>query len=97
MTIVDFSIFPIGAGESLSEAVAGVYKIVEGSGLDHQIHDMGTVIEGTNRECLDIVRKSVDLLSEKYPRVYAVVKIDYRTGDKKRIGTKAKEVREMTG
>ncbi|MFP4529634.1 MAG: MTH1187 family thiamine-binding protein [Candidatus Kapaibacterium sp.] len=96
MTIVDFSVFPVGAGESLSDAVADVYKIVKGSGLDHEIHDMGTIIEGTSEECLGVVRQSVDMLARNYPRVYATVKLDYRTGDKKRIGTKAKEVREKS-
>ena len=46
MVLLEFSMFPIGQGESVSPYVARSLEIIDRSGLDYQLHSMGTVIEG---------------------------------------------------
>ena len=46
MVILEFSVSPLGAGESVSAYVARSLEIVEQSGLDYQLHAMGTLVEG---------------------------------------------------
>jgi hypothetical protein len=44
--IADFSIAPVGKGESLSADVAEAFKIIAASGVTHEHHAMGTNLEG---------------------------------------------------
>ena len=43
--VVNFSIVPIGKGNSLSTQVAEVLKIVSESGINYKLHAMGTILE----------------------------------------------------
>ncbi|RLI88536.1 MAG: thiamine-binding protein [Archaeoglobales archaeon] len=78
--IIEISIVPIGVGESLSGYVSQAVKIIEEKGLDYRLNPMGTVIELKSfselGELLDeIIRR---LEEEGVPRVYVVVKADWR-------------------
>jgi len=44
--LVQFSIVPLGTGESVSQSVAEVIRIVDESGLPYRTNPMGTVVEG---------------------------------------------------
>ena len=46
MVVLDFSVFPLGKGDSLSPYVARSLDIVDRSGLDYRCHAMGTTLEG---------------------------------------------------
>ncbi|RLE33655.1 thiamine-binding protein [Candidatus Acetothermia bacterium] len=78
--IADFSIFPIGKGESLSGYVAEAYKIIEGSGLPHEHHAMGTSIEGDWDEVMGVIKACRDRLLEMSDRVSISIRIDDRKG-----------------
>ena len=78
--IVDFSIVPIGVGESLSAYVAEVFKIIEESGLPHEHHSMGTNIEGDWDTVMAVIKASRDRMLEKADRVSISIKIDDRKG-----------------
>jgi uncharacterized protein (TIGR00106 family) len=93
--MLDFSIHPIGAGVSVSKAVAEVTKLINESGLPSNLHDMGTTIEGTPEECLMLVAKCINLLSQNYDRISCSVKIDHRNGKESRLGTKAEKVSKL--
>jgi len=95
MTMMEFSIFPVGSGESLSEAVAKAISIVKRSGLRHTVTDMGTIVEGTTAQCLRLVEKCIESLSKEHARISCFVKIDYRRGMNKRLGLKSKKVLEI--
>ena len=43
--LIDFSIVPIGKGDSVSPYVARVTKIIRASGLPSRLHAMGTEVE----------------------------------------------------
>ena len=44
--IIDLCIVPLGVGVSLSEYIAQCQRVIEASGLKHQMHPYGTIIEG---------------------------------------------------
>ena len=46
MVLLEFSMFPLDKGESLSPYVARCLEIVDRSGLDYRCHAMGTTLEG---------------------------------------------------
>ena len=51
MVVLDFSMFPLGVGESVSPYVARSLDIVDRSGLDYRCHAMGTTLEGDSIRC----------------------------------------------
>ena len=86
--LVDFSIFPVGEGESLSSAVAEAFQLIEQSGLPHEFHSMGTNIEGEWDEVMAVIKACRDLLLEHANRVSILIKIDDRKGVTNQIARK---------
>ena len=76
--IVEFSIVPIGAGTSLSPFVAECLRIVQESGLKHQLTPMGTVVQGDGAEVMAVVMRCHDRVLQMSERVVTSIKIDDR-------------------
>ena len=53
MVLLEMSIVPMGVGESVSQYVAECVDLVDQSGLDYEVHSMGTIVEGELDEVLD--------------------------------------------
>lgn len=80
MAVVEVSITPLGtAGAGVSAFVAGCLKVLEKTGLRHQLTPMGTIIEGEIDEVLEVVRQ---MHEEPFlagaVRVSTLIKIDDR-------------------
>lgn len=78
--LVAFSVTPLGAGEAVGEIVAEAVRVVRESGLPNQTDAMFTTIEGEWDEVMGVVKKAVDAVSERAPRVSLVLKADLRPG-----------------
>ncbi|MBU1049184.1 MTH1187 family thiamine-binding protein [Candidatus Bipolaricaulota bacterium] len=78
--IVDFSIAPIGKGESLSFDVAEAFKIIHASGIAFEHHAMGTNLEGDWDEVMAVIKACRDKLLQSCDRVSISIKIDDRKG-----------------
>jgi uncharacterized protein (TIGR00106 family) len=78
--IVDFSIAPVGKGESLSASLVEVFELVDASGLSFEHHAMGTNIEGDWDEVMALVKACRDRMLEKAKRVSISLRIDDRLG-----------------
>ncbi len=78
--IVEFSIIPVGKGESLSPYVAEAFKIIEASGVAYEHHAMGTNLEGDWDEVMAVIKACRDRLLESSDRVSLSIKIDDRKG-----------------
>ena len=78
--IAAFSISPLGVGDSVSEAVADAVRIVRESGLPNETNAMFTNVEGDWDEVMALLKRCVDAVAERAPRVSVVVKIDHRPG-----------------
>ena len=95
--LVEFSVVPIGMGESVSQYVAECMKIVEDSGLRYKINPMGTVVEGEYEEVMALVRRCHTKVIEMCPRVITTIKIDDRKGAKGTIDKKVQSVEQKLG
>jgi uncharacterized protein (TIGR00106 family) len=56
MVLLEFSITPLGRGESVSPYVTRCVEIIRASGLDYELHAMGTIVEGELPALLDLLR-----------------------------------------
>lgn len=98
-TLLEFSIFPIDKGESVSVYVSCVIDLVKHSGVKYQLTSMGTIIETDSLgEALGIVEKSYEILeTQGCNRVYASLKIDVRKGKGDRMKQKVESIQEKFG
>jgi len=90
--IMDFSIFPVGKGESVSDYVSRAVKIIKESGLTFKLGPMGTAIEGEWDEVMAVVNRCFEALRKDCNRVYMTIKVDYRKGESDRMEGKIKTV-----
>lgn len=95
--IVQFSIFPLGVGVSVSDYIAKVIKIVDESGLPYKFHAMGTIVEGEWDEIMSLIKKCRDIIINETERVIVDIKIDDRKGYKDRIEGKVLSVEKKIG
>jgi uncharacterized protein (TIGR00106 family) len=78
--IVAFSVTPLGVGESVGEYVADAVRVVRESGLPNRTDAMFTSVEGEWDEVMEVVRRAVDAVAARAPRVSLVLKADVRAG-----------------
>ena len=97
MVLLEFSMSPLGQGESVSPYVARCLEIVEASGLDYRMHAMGTVIEGEWGQVFEVVTKCYEALRSECPRISCAIKIDAREGAAGRLVSKVRSVEEKLG
>lgn len=95
--IVEFSISPIGVGESLSPYVAKVVDLVDRSGLPYLLTPMGTIVEGEWQEVMELIERCHKLMRELAPRVATRIYIDDRPGKTGLLEYKTRSVEEKLG
>jgi len=78
--LVAFSVTPLGVGEEVGEYVADAVRVVRESGLPNRTDAMFTTIEGDWDEVIEVVKRAVDAVSAKAPRVGLTLKADIRPG-----------------
>jgi uncharacterized protein (TIGR00106 family) len=78
--LVAFSVTPLGVGEAVGEYVADAVRVVRDSGLPNRTDAMFTTVEGDWDEVMDVVRRAVDAVAAKAPRVSLMLKADVRPG-----------------
>jgi uncharacterized protein (TIGR00106 family) len=78
--LVAFSVTPIGTGEAVGEAVAEAVRVVRDSGLPNRTDAMFTTLEGDWDEVMTVVKRAVDAVAARSPRVSLVLKADIRPG-----------------
>lgn len=78
--IVAFSVTPLGVGEDVGEYVAEAVRVVRESGLPNRTDAMFTSVEGEWDEVMAVVKRAVDAVAARAPRVSVVLKADVRPG-----------------
>ena len=78
--LVAFSVTPLGVGEDVAEYVADAVRVVRESGLPSRTDAMFTTVEGDWDEVMDVVRRAVEAVAAKAPRVSLSLKADVRPG-----------------
>ncbi len=97
MVLLDFSMTPLGKGESVSPYVARCLEVIAASGLDYRLHAMGTTLEGELDQVLDVVRRCFEALQSDCDRISCSIKIDYRRGPGGRLDSKVQKVQALVG
>ncbi|WP_454300994.1 MTH1187 family thiamine-binding protein [Salana multivorans] len=90
--LVAFSVAPLGAGESVAEAVADAVAVVRASGLPNRTSAMFTEIEGEWDEVMDVVRRATEAVGRHGHRVSLVLKADIRPGFTGQLDAKVERV-----
>ncbi len=78
--LVAFSVTPIGVGEDVADYVTDAVRVVRESGLPNRTDAMFTTVEGDWDEVMDVVRRAVDAVAARAPRVSLSLKADIRPG-----------------
>lgn len=89
-----FSIAPLGTGDSVSEIVAEVVRLVRASGLPNETNAMFTNVEGDWDEVMALLKRCTERVAESAGRVSLVIKIDYRPGVDHALTAKVRAVEE---
>lgn len=97
MVLLEFSMTPLGQGDSVSQYVARSLEIIDQSGLDYRLHAMGTIVEGEIDDVLHVLRQCFEAMSNDCDRVTATVKLDYRRGHSGRLTSKVESVEKKLG
>lgn len=96
--LLAFSIAPMTSDRpdgSVSQAVAAAVEAVRESGLPHETTSMFTTIEGEWDEVMSVVKRCVDVVAERSPRISLVMKADIRPGYTGQITAKVEWVNEI--
>ena len=78
--LVAFSVTPLGTGEDVGEIVAEAVRVVRESGLPNRTDAIFTTVEGDWDETMAVVKRAVDAVAARAPRVSMVLKADLRPG-----------------
>lgn len=97
MYLLEFSMTPLGQGDSVSQYVARSLEIIDASGLDYELHAMGTIVEGELDQLLDLMKQCFDAMAADSDRVSCTAKFDYRKGQSGRIRAKVESVETILG
>jgi uncharacterized protein (TIGR00106 family) len=97
MVLLEFSVSPLEKGESVSQYVARSVEIVERSGLEYQLHAMGTIVEGELEQVLGVLKQCIEAMAADCHRVTCTAKLDYRAGHSGRLRSKVASVEQKLG
>jgi uncharacterized protein (TIGR00106 family) len=92
MVLLEFSMSPMGKGESVGKYVARSLDIIDKSGVAYRLNPMGTVLEGEWDEVMAVVKRCYERMKKDCNRVSCSVKIDYRKGHAGRLVGKVASV-----
>ena len=97
MVLLDFSLFPLDKGESVSTYVARCVDIIIRSGVNYRCHAMGTVLEGEYDAVMGVVRACFEALAVDCNRIECMMKLDYRQGKTGRLKGKIESLEQKLG
>ncbi|HKW86107.1 MAG TPA: MTH1187 family thiamine-binding protein [Nitrospiraceae bacterium] len=92
MVLLEFSMSPLGKGESVGKYVSRSLDIIDRSGVDYRLNPMGTVLEGEWDEAFAVVRKCFQRMRKDCNRISCTIKVDYRKGHSGRLSSKVASV-----
>jgi uncharacterized protein (TIGR00106 family) len=94
--IVAFSISPAGGDETggVGAAVAEAVRVVRESGLPNETNAMFTNIEGEWDEVMAVIKRAVDVVAARSPRVGLVLKADIRPGHTGQLTAKVERIEQ---
>ncbi|HPD28721.1 MAG TPA: MTH1187 family thiamine-binding protein [Phycisphaerae bacterium] len=95
--LLEFSMFPLGKGESVGEYVARSLDVIDRSGVPYQLNAMGTVLEGEWDQVIGVVGQCLERMSQDCDRIACTIKFDWRKGATGRLQSKIDSVEKRLG
>jgi uncharacterized protein (TIGR00106 family) len=96
--LMEFAMFPTDKGESISEYVSRILKIIDEEGHPYTLTAMGTIIEVDRLgDAFQIIQKAYEQLEPDCDRVYSTIKFDIRKGKSGRLRQKIESVEKKVG
>lgn len=96
--LVEFAMFPTDKGESVSDYVSRILKVIDEAGHPYTLTAMGTIIEVEKLDdAMKIVKKAYKQLERDCTRVYSTIKLDIRKGRSGRLKQKIASVEKKVG
>ena len=92
MVLLEFSMSPLGKGESVGEYVSRSLDIIDKSGVDYRLNPMGTVLEGDWDDVFRVVKECFERMRKDCNRISCTIKVDYRKGHTGRLSSKVASV-----
>ncbi|HSB45482.1 MAG TPA: MTH1187 family thiamine-binding protein [Nitrospira sp.] len=92
MVLLEFSMSPLGKGESVGKYVARSLDIIDKSGVNYRLNPMGTVLEGEWDDVMRVVTRCFQRMKRDCRRISCSIKIDYRKGHSGRLSSKVASV-----
>ena len=93
--IVDFTVVPVGTGVSLSPFIAVVERVLQASGLRHELHANGTNVEGDWDAVMATIRQCHEALHAMgVPRIHTGIKLGTRSDREQHMADKVESVRK---
>lgn len=77
---VFFSIHPIGAGAHVGDDVRKAVRIIQDSGLEHDVGPSGTTLLGAWDDVFAVIKRCHEALSAGDIRVSSLLKVDQKPG-----------------
>ena len=78
--LVSFAMYPLDKGEHLSEYVARISRIINESGLPHELNAMSTIVEGDWDEVFGLIKRCRDELRKDSGRISIKIWVDEKVG-----------------
>jgi uncharacterized protein (TIGR00106 family) len=92
MVLLEFSMSPLGKGESVGKYVARSLNIVDRAGVKYRLNPMGTVMEGDWDQIFGVVKQCFEAMKKDCNRISVSIKVDYRKGRRGRLDGKVASV-----
>jgi uncharacterized protein (TIGR00106 family) len=92
MVLLEFSMSPLGKGESVGKYVARSLGIIDKSGVSYRLNPMGTVLEGEWEQVFAVVQKCYERMKKDCNRISGTIKVDYRKGHSGRLQSKVASI-----
>ena len=95
--LAEFSMSPLGKGESVSKYVSRNLQIIADSGVPYRLGPMGTCLEGQWDDVFGVIRKCYERMSQDCGRITCSIKLDIRAGHDGRLTDKIEKIEKLLG
>lgn len=96
MALMQITVIPLGTGStSVGDYIVDIERFLTEKGVEHSLHDMGTVIAGSTAELLQLAEEMHRLpFARGAERVVTNIMLDDRHDIKRGLGDKQQSVRQ---
>lgn len=96
MALMQITVIPLGTGSpSVGDYIADIEIFLRDKGMEHSLHDMGTVVSGPTEALLKIASDIHRIpLKKGAPRVVTHITLDERVDMERKIGEKKQAVKQ---